>query len=422
MPPMEGVHDVPLETACARLEADGRRWAEAHVAQEATVPLAEALGRVLARDLTALADHPSVDDSALDGIACRVGDTREASEAQPVALRIVGGSFAGWPYRGQIGPNEAVRIQTGAAVPEGADGIVPTERLTDDGEEVRVFVPATSDAIRARGQDLREGAVGLPAGRRLDAAGLGLVATMGHVEVPARPTPRVAVLSTGDELVAPGGTLAPGQTYDSNGPALHALVRTAGARPVVLAHASDAPDDLPARVRDVLDGGEGPDLILSCGGISAGRADRVRDLLEEEGDLVFRRVRLKPGGPVTFAHVRGTPWLALPGNPVSALVTFVVLARAWIDRAAGRQGPLPFHTRIPAVAGEALHAAGGKTTLARVALSREAGRLVARSAGPQNSGVLRTLVHADALALLPPHARLQAGDPIDVISLAPHLG
>lgn len=422
MQPMKDAYDVPVETASARLEAFGHAWADAHAGAAEPVLLGQAHGRVLAQDVRARDAHPNVDDAALDGIACRVADTRDASEASPATLRLIGTSHAGRPFDGRLSAGEAIRIMTGAAVPEGADGIVPVETLREEGEVVKVFAPARAEAIRAAGQDLEAGAVGLPAGRRIDAAALGLAATMGHDTVQVRPTPRVAILPTGDELVTPGGTLAPGEVYDGNGPALEALARVAGARPTLLPRVGDRGGALEEAVDAALTGANPPDLFISCGGISAGRADLVRDLLEREGELVFRRVRLKPGGPATFAHLRDVAWLALPGNPVSALVTFVVLARAWIDRASGREGPLPFHTRIPADAGEPLAAAGGKTTLARVTLAREAGRLTARSAGPQNSGVLRTLTQANALAILPPHARLEVGDPVDVVPLAPHFG
>jgi molybdopterin molybdotransferase len=408
---------VGLDRALELLEEDGRRYAVRHAASE-EVPLDLASGRVLAADLAAKADHPNVDDASLDGVACRAVDAAEASDAAPRALRLIGESAAGRPFDGRVGPGEAIRIQTGAAMPDGADAIVPVERLRDDGDRVSLFAPASRDAVRPRGQDVRRGDVGLRAGRRMDAGAIALAAAMGHATVPVRSVLRVGVLTGGDEVVAPGGELAPGEVFDANGPALRALVRAAGAEPVPLPHASDAAGALEAALVDA----RPLDLLLTCGGISMGRYDRVRDLLHARGRIVFRKVRLKPGGPATFAHVDDRAWLALPGNPVSASVTFLTLARTWLDRAAGATGPLPFERRLPARAGAPLRAAGGKTTLLRVVLDRDGEGLVARPAGNQNSGVVRTLADADALAIVPEHAELAPGDPVEVVPLAPHLG
>jgi len=409
---------VPLDTAILLLEQDGRRAFAARVDDGETVPLGRATGRILASDLAATCDHPNVDDASLDGIACRADDASGAREDTPVRLRIVGESAAGRPFRGRVGPGEAIRIQTGAAVPDGANAIVPVERLQHEGDDVTIFEPASEGAVRPRGQDVRAGEVGLNAGRRMDAAAIALAAAMGHAELPVRTPLRVALLTGGDEVVPPGGTLGPGDVFDANGPALAALLRAAGAEPLSLPAVRD---DLGA-LEAALDAAPSFDLLLTCGGISMGRYDRVRDLLREHGRLSFRKVLLKPGGPATFAHLHGRPWLALPGNPVSASVTFLVLARAWLDRASGRDAPLPYARRVPAYAGAPLRSAGPKTTLLRVVLSRDAERLIARPAGDQNSGVVRTLAEADALAIVPPSTELSPGDPVDVVPLAPHLG
>lgn len=408
---------VGLDRALALLEEDGRRVAAERLAHE-EVALERALGRVLATDLSARADHPNVDDAALDGVACRAEDAAAATEEAPVVLTLIGESAAGRPFGGRLAPGQAVRIQTGAAMPDGADAVVPVERLREEGDRVALLTAASRDAVRPRGQDVRAGDVGLRAGRRLDAGALALAAAMGHAVVPVRPRLRVGVLTGGDEVVAPGGELRPGDVFDANGPALRALLHVAGAEAVALPHVSDAAGALEAATDDP----RPLDLLLTCGGISMGRYDRVRDLLERRGRILFRKVRLKPGGPATFARVDDLPWLALPGNPVSASVTFLILARAWLDRAAGLEGPLPVQRRLPAVAGAVLRAAGAKTTLLRVRLERDDARLVARPAGNQNSGVVRTLADADALAVIPEEAVLEPGDALEAIPLAPHLG
>lgn len=409
---------VPLEEAVALLDEAGRAHARSRRSEPEVVPLRDALGRVLARDLAARADHPSLDDSALDGVACRSADVARAGPRTPVVLRVVGDSVAGRPHDGLVGAGEAVRIQTGAAVPEGADAVVGVERLEDEGDSVRVTAPGSRDAVRPRGQNVHRGDVGLRRGTRVTAAGLALAAAMGHAEMPVHVRPRVGILITGDELVEPGAALPPGGVFDGNGVALEALVRAAGAVPVPLPPVSDRAGALGKRVREAPD----VDLLISSGGISMGRYDRVRDHLTEHGAIRFRKVLVKPGGPATFALVDGTAWLGLPGNPVSVMVTFLMLARAWIDRAHGSTEGLPIDRRLPARAAGPLEAAGAKTTLLRVRYECRDADLLAHAHGNQSSGVVRTLAHADALALVPPGARLAPGDAVETIPLAPHLG
>ncbi len=409
---------VAFDEAIARLAADGTLFAAGLVDAEEHVPLDVAVGRILARDLASVCDHPNVDDTSLDGIACREADSLNASDEAPVELRLIGESAAGRPFGGVVGRGEAIRIQTGAAVPEGADAIVPVERLEDRGDVVRIFEPARPGAIRHRGQDVRIGDVGLEVGRRIDAAAVALAAAMGHERLTVRRRLRVAIVTGGDEVVPPGQPLAPGQVYDANGPTLAALVRAAGAQPTVAQRVGDAEGALDAVLEEV----QGADLLLTCGGISMGRYDRARDLIRERGRVVFRKVLLKPGGPATFAYLDDLPWLALPGNPVSAAVTFLTLGRAWLDRAGGRTGPLPVQQRLAARAGAPLRAAGPKTTLLRVTGRWEEGRYVVRPAGDQTSSVVRTLALADALAVVPGGARLEPGDRLEAIPLPPHLG
>jgi len=408
---------VSFEEAVALLRSDGAaRHAERRDAV-AFVPLAEARARILAQDLTSTCDHPNVDDSSLDGIACRIEDTRDASPAQPVSLELIGDAAAGRPFPGHVATGQATWIQTGAAVPDGADGIIPVEALRRDGDRVWTETVADANAIRRRGQDVRMGDVGLTAGRRIDAACVALAAAMGHATVPVTRRLRVAVLTSGDEVVPPGGALQPGDVFDANGPALHALLHAAGADVVAL----DTVRDDAGALEDVLASAGSVDLFLTSGGISMGRYDRIRDLLEQRSDIVFRKVLLKPGGPATFAILGGLPWLALPGNPVSSMVTFLALGRAWLDAASGSREPLPLEQTIPARAGAVLRSAGAKMTLLRVTLTRENDQVTARPTGSQNSGIVRSLADADALALVPPHTTYDEGDLLDVVPLAPHV-
>lgn len=379
------------------------------------VPLGDALGRTLAADLRARADHPNVDNSALDGYACRAGDTASASSEAPARLRVVGEVPAGRPYDGTVGPGEAVAIYTGGAMPRGADAIVPVEATVREGDVVALSQPARREDVRPRGQDLREGDVGLTRGRRLDAAALALAAGMGHASVPVRRAPRVGILATGTELVSPGGTLRPGQVYDANASGIAALVQAAGGVPRLLPRIPDDPDVL-ARA---LEREAQLDLILTSGGVSMGRYDLVRDLMFDRGDVAFWKVLMRPGGPTLFGRLGDTPLLGLPGNPVSSLVVFLVFGRAFLERALGSSEPPPYRRRRGAVAAEEL-SAGAKELLLRVRLRGDPVP-EARTTGSQNSGILRSMVEADGLAVLPPSARVAVGDRLEVIELAPLL-
>lgn len=425
MPTMTTAHADPFaegpiafDEALARLEADGRRFASERGIDLEQVSLEDAIGRILARDVTSLCDHPNVDDASLDGVACRSVDSARASGDTPVTLELIGESAAGRPFPRRVGPGQAVRIQTGAAIPDGADGIVPVERLEDRGSTVALFEPARTSAVRARGQDVRTGDIGLEAGRRIDAAGLALAAAMGHEFLAVQPRLRVAIVTGGDEVVPPGHPLRPGEVYDANGPTLAALVRAAGAEVSQVARIGDDEGALSATLEQAAD----VDLVLTCGGISMGRYDRARDLIRERGRVIFRKVLLKPGGPATFAHLDGRRLLALPGNPVSAAVTFVTLARAWLDRASGGTDPIPIERRMAARADEPLSAAGAKTTLLRVVGRWHEGRYRVRPAGDQTSSVVRTLALADALAIVPGGTQIAPDGRLDVMPLTPHLG
>ncbi|MEJ2290088.1 MAG: molybdopterin molybdotransferase MoeA [Deinococcales bacterium] len=384
------------------------------------VALDDALGRVLAEDLASRCDHPGVDNSALDGYACRVKDTEGASTAAPVRLRLVGEAPAGRPYQGRVGPGEAVRIFTGAAVPDGADGIVPVEASREPDEAaavVELLQPARASDIRRRAQDLEDGRVYLARGRRLDAAALGLAAGMGHGTVPVVRRPRVALLTTGDEVVDPGRPLERGQVYDSNGASLMALGRAAGAEMVRLPRVGDDA----AALEEALGRAGRVDLLLTSGGVSMGRYDLVRDLLFDKGAVHFWKVAMKPGGPALFGRLGDLPVLGLPGNPVSSMVVFLVLGRSFLDAALGRNDPLPYRDRRQARASTRFAAASAKESLPRARLSRDDAGLHAAALPNQSSGVLRSMTEADALAVVPPGTDVAVGDLVDVIPLAGHL-
>ena len=377
------------------------------------VPLFNAAGRTLAADLTSPVDHPSADNSALDGYACRAADTVQASRDAPVTLRLVGDIPAGSTFDGTVGPGEAVGIYTGAAVPRGADAIIGVEHTEASVDAVRLFRPANPADIRPRGQDLRRGEVYLTRGQRLTGAAVGIAAAMGYAEVPVTQRPRVGVMATGDEIVEPGKPIRDGQVYNSNAYALAALVTSAGGEAVPLPNVKDDLETLKTSLSTLQ-----LDLLLTSGGVSMGRYDFVRDLLIGHGTVYFWKVAIKPGGPVMFGRYGKLPMLGLPGNPVSSLVVFRLLGEAFLGASLGSSEKVPYDVRIPAVAGTPFKGSGFKETFARVTLSFDAeGRTVASSTGNQSSGVLRSLLLADALAVVPPHTNVEVGGRLEVIPL-----
>ncbi len=382
-----------------------------------TVLLADALGRVLLADLASLADHPNADDSALDGFACRVDDTLTASTERPVRLRLRADALAGRPWQGRIGAGEAVRIATGGVVPEGANAVVAVEdsrlEADGDGDVVVVLAPAQPGAVRPAAQDLRSGNVYLRRGRVLDAGALGLAAAMGHASVPVARRPRVALVTTGDEVVAPGEALDRGEVYGANGESVGAMVRAAGAEVVTVRHVKDDVAALAAALAEV---GE-VDLLVTSGAVSMGPRDIVRDLMQRHGEIVFWKVRVRPGGPTLFGRYRGVPLLGLPGNPVSSMVTFLLFGRPFLDAASGADVVAPYYRRVHATATTRFAAAPSKEVLARAHLvDAETGREATGYAN-QSSGVLRSMAEANALALVPAGVSIEAGEAVGVIEL-----
>ena len=359
-------------------------------------------------------NHPTLDNSALDGYACRAADTVNATPENPVTLRVIGDIPAGSVFYGEVGQGEAVGIYTGAPVPEGADAIIGVEFakvLSKVGEQVALTRPANPNDIRPKAQDLRRGEVYLKKGRRLGEAAIGVAAAMGYATVPVVKRPRIGILATGDELAEPGQPLRDAQVYNSNTYALAALVASAGGEAVRLPNVRDDLGLLEAGLA-----GTQLDLLLTSGGVSMGRYDFVRDLLFSKGTVYFWKVAMKPGGPVLFGRYGALPLLGLPGNPVSSLVVFRLLGEAFLAAALGQAEPIPYYRRRPAYAATPFRGSGFKETFARVTLGYDAdGRTLASSTGNQSSGVLRSLLLADALAVIPPHTNVEVGERLEVI-------
>ena len=351
------------------------------------LPVADALDRVLAEDVAAAHDVPPFANSAMDGFAVR--SSPEAGRR----LRIVGESRAGAPAALAVGDGEAIRISTGAAMPAEADAVVPVERTQEAGDEVLVEgVAAPGDHVRGAGEDLRAGDVVLCAGTRLGPAELGVAVAAGRAVVRCARRPRVSIVATGDELVDAGEPLGPGQIHDSNALSLAALAGRCGALVVGSRRAGDDPELTRAVLAAALDEA---DLVIVSGGVSVGPHDHVKPALSELGAQErFWRVALRPGKPTWFG-VRGeTLVLGLPGNPVSALVTFLLFARPAL---AALQGAAPPRRRRARLAHDvARHPA--RDEMVRVRLDGD-GR--AHATGPQGSHVLSSMLGADGLALIP---------------------
>ena len=317
-----------LEDAVARMAA-----AADPVTETETLPLREALGRVLAADVTASVDVPAHSNSAMDGYAL-AGTSLPGGDTDARILEVIGTAWAGHPFDTAPAPDECVHIMTGAPMPPATDTVVMQEHVKRDGD--RATIPAGQRAgqhVRLAGEDIAAGATAIAAGARLEPAHLGVIASVGvsHVEVLRRP--KVAFFSTGDELTPVGTPLAPGQIYDSNRYSLFGMLERLGVEVLDLGVVRDDRDALEAALKDA---GENADAIVTSGGVSVGEADFVTDALRSHGDFDFWKVAMKPGKPVAFGRIGKALFFGLPGNPVSVMVTFYQLVRPTLMALAGR--------------------------------------------------------------------------------------
>ena len=372
--------------------------------------LLEAYGCVLAADVVATADVPAFANSAMDGYAVRAQDLDVGAE-----LAIIGEAAAGSPAAAPVGPGQAVRIMTGGVMPQGADAVVPVEQAVEEDGRVRVSaVAAPGQHLRAAGSDVEAGSKVLAVGRRLAAADVGMLSALGHARVLVHPRPRVAVIATGDELAEPGAELGPGRIYDSNSFMLTAMAREAGA--VATRHPIVRDDR-----RSLVEAFEGAlassDVIVTSGGVSAGRYDLVKQVLASLGDVEARKVGMQPGMPQAFGflgrHRHRVPCFGLPGNPVSAFVSFEVFVRPALRRLQGRVDIN--RPRVSALLDTAVTSPPEKISFLRVRLRRDGVSWRATPTGPQGSGILRSAVDADGLAEVPAErTSVQADEPVVV--------
>jgi len=375
--------------------------------------------RAMAEDVWALLDHPPWDNSAMDGFAVRDADVSGANLAMPITLPVSQNIPAGRFPESELAPGTAARVMTGAPVPAGSTGVIRIEH-TDGGSGDAVRIDQASDAtrnIRRRGEDLAPGDLIARAGASITPAVVGCLAMQGIERVRVRRRPRIAVLANGDELAdfdAVAEVRAGRKIMNSNSHALAAQLREAGAVPVDLGIAGDTV----AAVRAALGRAKGCDGVISTAGVSVGDHDQVKRALDESGyHRSFWRVRIRPGSPMTFGTLDGKPFWGLPGNPVSAMVTFEMFLRPAIRKMAGHTEV--HRTRIPARSASDISSPEDLTHFYRVRLSRgPTGEIEAALTGPQGSGILTSMVEADGLAVIPVGVtRIGVGEPVDVILL-----
>ncbi len=377
--------------------------------------IADALGRVLAEDVFASRPLPPWANSAMDGYAVRARDIAEASPESPATLRVIDEIQAGFESDKSLGPGDAIRIMTGAPIPGGADAVVMVE-LTEcgGGDEVRILqAMPEGEAIRAPGEDVRKGERVFEAGAILLPPAIGMLAGMGRANVYVTRRPRVAILSTGEELVELHEEPAPGQIYNSNSYALAAQVREAGGEPILLGIARDNAEDLESHLRD----GLAADLILTNGGVSVGDFDLVKSTLGDLGnEMHFWRVRMKPGKPMAFGTLEGRPVFGLPGNPVSTMVSFELFVRPALMKMQGKS--ILHRPLVLARLLAPLSKSPERRHYVRALAHWEEEGWTATAVGVQGSNIIQSMVRANALIIFPEYeTELAEGCQVQVVLL-----
>ncbi len=373
------------------------------------LPLDRCIGRVLAEDLTSKVDDPPFDNSAMDGFACKF----DSEATYPLSLNIVGLQAAtGENEALTLRDGEAVHIMTGAPMPPGADAILPIERCEVAGQYVRLLEPPKPHFVRKKGENLEQGAVALSKGQHLTPSRVGLCATMGYDTLPVYTRLNIGIVSTGDELKPPGQPLNHGEIYESNSFGLAGLVEWAGHTPVRFPSVADSMDAL----RQTLDeAAKTCDIILTSGGVSMGEFDYVRRLMEEEGDVHFWRMKIRPGSPPLFGLWKETPLFGLPGNPVSSHVVFRMLVAPYLRHSLSTDAPKEWKVRARLC--DPVKSTNDCITLRRVTLVSTDEGMMAHQPRHQGSGNIESLASADGLTLLQPGQSGEVGTWVDVLVL-----
>jgi len=378
---------ISVADAQARILAQITTVAPPHI-----VPVPAALGRVLAEDLRAPIDVPPTDNSAVDGYAVAHAPIPSGERRE---LTVVGELAAGGVFEGVVGPGQALRIMTGAPMPAGADTVYPQEVVERVGARITVGPIEHGVNTRCRGEDVRAGSVVVPAGSVLRPQELGVAASLGFPQILVRQRPRVAILSTGDEVVEPGETRKPGQIFDSNRFSLHGLVEAAGGTVTDYGIVPDLQDVLHARLTEAA---RAADIVLTSGGVSVGDYDLVKAVLQEAGGIDFWQVAMQPGRPLAVGRIGAAHFFGLPGNPVASMLTFSLFVRPALWKLAGRRELVP--PRFHAVATEPMRKREGRREFKRGILEYVDDQWRVRTTGPQGSGILSSMAQGNCFIVI----------------------
>ncbi len=396
-------------------EAITRMLAEIKVLDAVKVPLSETMGMILSEDIVAQEDIPPFDNSAMDGFALQSGDSRQR-DGGPARLRVTGGVAAGYVADREVEAGTAMRIMTGAPVPAGADSVIQIELTRNAGPDsdwVEILQEvAVGNNIRSAGDDMQRGQTVVKRGAEIGPWEIGILATLGVAHVPVIRQARVAILGTGDEIIDIDQVLQPGKIRNSNSYLLEAAVRSVGAEAHRLGVARDTAESLREKFAEAM----GYDLILTSGGVSVGDFDLVKDIMAEQGQVDFWRINMRPGKPVAFGHIGGVPLLGLPGNPVSSAVTFQLFGAPILRKMQG-------HSRLfkQQVEVEVSDGVGEKVMrrhYVRAWVEWQDGHFVARTTGNQGSHIMTSLLHANALIIIPEGGvEIHPGDKVKALML-----
>ncbi|MBN2108494.1 MAG: molybdopterin molybdotransferase MoeA [Deltaproteobacteria bacterium] len=398
-----------LETILAHISALGTE----------RVDIRSSRGRVLSEDIVSSLTIPPLDNSSMDGYAVRAADVAGAAPGHPITLTVTGDLPAGYIATRALGEGQALRIMTGAPLPEGADTVIMRENTQSQGSQVTILQAEKQGTnIRRAGEDIKKGALLFPAGTVVRPAHIGIMASIQRAMVSVYQRPRVAILSTGDELVDIDEALGPGKIISSNSYSLATLVEDAGGTAIMLGIARDTKKALRSRMLE----GMHADIILSSGGVSVGDYDFVKDVLQDLGiDMKFWKVLMRPGQPLAFGVIGGKPAFGLPGNPVSAMVSFEQFVRPAMRKMSGHTKL--FRPLIEAVAQEDVPGRPDRKFFVRCRLAQKEGQWHAATTGEQGSGILMSMAEASGLMIIPETVeRIRAGDRVRVQVLDPELG
>ena len=380
------------------------------IKESETLPVRDALDRVLAEDIVSTINVPSHTNSAMDGYAVRAADLADDGVRE---FPVPGTSWAGRPWLTPIEPGQAVQIMTGGMMPEGADTVVMQEQVERDGDTVRIGTGHTQGQnVRAAGEDVAVGQTVLAAGKRLTTADIGVLASLGLAEVSVRRRLKVAFFSTGDELRSVGEPLGPGEIYDSNRYTLYGMLKKLDVEINDMGVVRDRRDLIE---QAFIEAAASADAIITSGGVSVGEADFVKETLEKLGSMSFWKIAMKPGRPVTFGHINDAVFFGLPGNPVSVMVTFFQFVRPALVKMTGEIGA-PGACTVRARTTTALRKRPGRFEFQRGVLQQSGpGEFTVRSAGAQGSGILRSMSEANCFIMLEPdNTSIEAGEEVTV--------